>query len=121
LLAEFETSPYSHRAIEAVYLDIMKLSGDPAARYDSIESLGIVADDFEDVFNKRLSGPGINDVYATPYAKSLPIWTVDDSVGLLDEVISGKLAILRYLGKWRRGTAASAILTTAPRHCRKIK
>jgi hypothetical protein len=88
---EFEGTPYSRAAMAAAYSDLTELCGFPSTRHDNLRRLGVLPEDFEDMLEKRLNRLGMmDDIHASKYAGLLPIWTSEDYVRLLDEIMKGE-------------------------------
>ncbi len=88
LTDEFADGDYDRQAIRTAYEDVTKLCGHGVFRKDDLErTLGILPEDFEDVFQRRCQSLGIGDVWSAPYAEMMPVRTVEDYVRFLTFVM----------------------------------
>jgi hypothetical protein len=57
---------------------------------DLEKDLGFWPEEFEDLVDARCEAQGIEDVFQSAYASLLPLWTVEDYVRFVDELIRGE-------------------------------
>ena len=87
----FRDRRYEPNAIKAAYDDILKTLGHPAFPHDELEkTLGFDWQDFEEMLDERCRKLGIGKAEETEYAKLLPLWTVEDYVRFISEVMRGE-------------------------------
>jgi hypothetical protein len=89
-IEEFEGTSYCGEAIVATYDDIAGWCRFPVRRKDEFDMLGI-GDEGEDLLSRRCEDFGIADMFESPYAKHFPLFTVEDYVSFLSDVMKDGL------------------------------
>jgi hypothetical protein len=90
-IRRLDAKPYGRNAIEAAYADLTAAVGFSVVPHDDLEKdLGLWPEDFEDIVNARCEEQGVEDVFQTAYASLFPLWTVEDYVRFVDELMRGE-------------------------------